>query len=231
MQGSPESMLDALAALGTDRKADPRLGGDAGAIRDIKAEVDKGTPLTSEQQSIVSAVAAKLNLKGSTDDMLNAMADMTDPAKQGSPNLRLPGSLQLTDLEKAADEANRESQLLESTETKAKGSEMNYLNKYNEWVKMAGQMPLTAGWSGTTMRLIQAAQQLGVGDAVGVRQLAMGALIVPDHHSYLEIAQGAAGAVPFTHNDDAEWRDYHEIVPYGEALGRSAGGGKFPEEV
>jgi hypothetical protein len=108
---------------------------------------------------------------------------------------------------------------------------VDYKNFFNQKAKELG-IPRTAGPSGTTLRVMQSAVKLGIGDMTGVRFAVMGALMGdPDHHSYHEIATAAAEWVPFRIDPANPGAIYRDVPPLsGEDECRAAGGGKFPDE-
>lgn len=75
------------------------------------------------------------------------------------------------------------------------GARIWALNERDKWVFAMRQLslPLAAGVSGTTARMMQSFQMLGVGDPAGQRLACIGYLLPTHHHSLVEILVGAAG--------------------------------------
>ena len=110
------------------------------------------------------------------------------------------------------------------------GGEKWVINEMDNWVKQMRDMslPLLAGPSGTTARLMQAFQKLELNDQPAHSRLACIAYILPNrHHSLVEIMTGAAqnGGPAFNPSPDF----YHNILPFSEGELR-AQLGNFPDE-
>jgi hypothetical protein len=106
--------------------------------------------------------------------------------------------------------------LNESRLTWKEGMNVWRLNEDDTWVQMARELslPLKAGPSGTTDRIMQTNEQLGATTPVNSRAAALAYLLGINAHSLIEIMAGAApyGAFPEPLNRVAV---YKEIKPFG----------------
>jgi hypothetical protein len=109
------------------------------------------------------------------------------------------------------------------------GAEKWALNEHNKWVFHMRQLslPLAAGPSGTTNKLMNMGQLLG-SDPYDTRLACMGYLLHAHHHSLVEIM---AAAQPHGCADFVPGRQmYTSIKPYAHDELLAFGGGKFPHE-
>lgn len=93
----------------------------------------------------------------------------------------------------------------------------NLTSEHHFWMMEARQlsMPIKAGISGTTERLLNAAGMLNIGVAMThVRLAAFGYLIPDAHHSFHEIMSGAAGFPGCAYTPG----DYSKIAPLDASL-------------
>lgn len=103
------------------------------------------------------------------------------------------------------------------------------MNEAHKWVaaQRALSLPLVAGPSGTTDRLMQTFQGLGVGKPSTRRLACIGYLLPPSHHSLVEVLTGAAPhGIGFTEGQ----KMYMNIKPLSPAELRACGDGKYPHE-
>jgi hypothetical protein len=109
------------------------------------------------------------------------------------------------------------------------GAEKWALNEENKWVFLMRQLslPLVAGPSGTTNKLMNMGQLLGMAPT-DTRLAAMGYLMPPSHHSLVEIMAAAAA---FGADYIAGRQIYTSIAPYSTTALKAMGGGKFPHET
>lgn len=155
------------------------------------------------------------------------------------PSSRTIGSLEgtgaeLSDREKAIQGAGRsvpEGQELEDQNLQwAEGADKWMADQTSQFVQMleATQVPFGAGPSGTTARLMSTAQELGYGDANGMRLACIGYLLPIRAHSLVEImvsaaAYGCPAPLPGL-------MMYTQIAPYDDTKLKGFSGGKFPHE-
>lgn len=112
------------------------------------------------------------------------------------------------------------------------GARVWALNERDKWVHAMREMslPLLAGVSGTTARMMQAFKKLGLnGNPSHSRLACVGYLLPNRHHSLVEIMTGAAenGGPAFA----AHPRFYRQIAPFLEEELRTAVQLPFPDEV
>lgn len=110
------------------------------------------------------------------------------------------------------------------------GARIWMMNERNKWVHLMRQLsiPLAAGPSGTTNKLMNLGQVLGM-DPFQTRLACMGYLLPAKHHSLCEIMEAAA---PHGANDFIRGRRmYTRINPWSESELKAFGGGKFPHET
>lgn len=110
------------------------------------------------------------------------------------------------------------------------GGEKWIMNERDKWVKEMREMslPLKAGPSGTTARLMQAFRQFGINDQPAHSRAALIAYILPNrHHSLVEVMTGAAqnGGPAFTPSRTF----YKNINPFTQTEVRGALG-NYPDE-
>lgn len=127
------------------------------------------------------------------------------------------------------EKAEREDGKTDTTDWK-EGAKVWVMNERNTWVAQMRKLslPLAAGVSGTTARMVKGLGQLGVGDAETQRLACIGYLLPYNHHSLVEIMTGAAGngGPAFTPTE----RMYRDIAPYKEGELRNELGA-FPDEI
>lgn len=113
----------------------------------------------------------------------------------------------------------------------AEGARTWYINEKNTWVEAQRKvsLPLKAGPSGTTQRLMNTAQILQVGPSVRARLACIGYLLPIRAHSLVEVMTGAADfGLPFRQGQLM----YTQIAPYSNAQLRKFGkDNKFPHET
>ena len=103
------------------------------------------------------------------------------------------------------------------------------MNEYNKWVFQMRQLsiPLAAGPSGTTNKLMNLGNLLGMAP-IQTRLACMGYLLPARHHSLVEVmeaaeAQGCGNFIPGR-------QMYTDIKPWTSTDLKAFGGGKFPHE-
>jgi hypothetical protein len=109
------------------------------------------------------------------------------------------------------------------------GARLWLMNETNKWVRLMRQlsMPLGAGPSGTTNKLMNLGGVLGMAP-VETRLACIGYLLPSHHHSLCEIMEAAA---PHGASDFIRGRMmYTQIAPWSASELKGFGGGKFPHE-
>jgi hypothetical protein len=110
------------------------------------------------------------------------------------------------------------------------GARVWALNEKDKWVFAQRQMslPMAAGVSGTTARLMRSFRNVGVGNPADNRLACIAYLLPTHHHSLVEVMEGASGngGPAFSSSQ----RMYREIQPFTEPELRSKVG-PFPDEV
>jgi hypothetical protein len=110
------------------------------------------------------------------------------------------------------------------------GARLWLLNEFDSWVYTQRQLslPLVAGPSGTSARIMQAFDFLSAGPAADVRLAAIGALLPPRHHTLVEVMFGCEpyGAPPY----DKGPKMYHQLAPLTDEEIRTAAG-LYPDEM
>ena len=109
------------------------------------------------------------------------------------------------------------------------GARIWMMNETNKWVYLMRQlsMPLAAGPSGTTNKLMNLGQVLGM-SPYDTRLACIGYLLPAHHHSLCEIMEAAQphGAADFIRGRQM----YTSIQPWSQSELKGFGGGKFPHE-
>jgi hypothetical protein len=103
------------------------------------------------------------------------------------------------------------------------------MNERSKWVMAMRELslPVGAGVSGTTARMVKGLEQMGIGDPEYRRLACIGYLIPFHHHSLVEIMCGASGNGGPAFSPSQQM--YREIAPYSEDQLRSKVG-PFPDE-
>jgi hypothetical protein len=111
----------------------------------------------------------------------------------------------------------------------AEGARIWALNERDKWVFAMRQLslPLAAGVSGTTARMMQSFSMLGVGNPADSRLACIAYLLPTHHHSLVEIMAGAAGNGGPAFSPGADM--YRKIEPFTEQELRTKVG-PFPDE-
>ncbi len=110
------------------------------------------------------------------------------------------------------------------------GARIWMMNERNKWVNLMRQlsMPLAAGPSGTTNKLMNLGMVLGM-SPFDTRLACIGYLLPSHHHSLCEIMEAAA---PHGASDFIRGREmYTQINPWSQAELKQFGNGKFPHET
>lgn len=168
----------------------------------------------------------------STPDLQKAIGNfgnMMNASQQSSlESQRLGMSAGLSDREKQLEKSWRGDDFVPWFQ----GSLANVLDERHAWIKKARHrgMPLEAGISGTTNRLMNAGEYLGVTKPMTwVRLAVMGHLIPIRAHSFHEIMSGARGFPGCKYAPGP--MAYRNVAPLDEDTLKRAGGGAFPDEV
>ena len=109
------------------------------------------------------------------------------------------------------------------------GARVYALNELDGWVHAQRQLslPLVAGTSSTSARIIQSFRFLGAGSADDARLVAIGTMLVGRHHSLVEVMEAGKryGASPYREGPQM----YHDIAPLTDKEIRGAGL-EYPDE-
>lgn len=109
------------------------------------------------------------------------------------------------------------------------GARVYALNELDGWVYAQRQLslPLVAGTSSTSARIMQSFRFLGAGSADDARLVAIGTMLVGRHHSLVEVMEAGKryGASPYREGPQM----YHDIAPLTDKEIREAGL-EYPDE-
>lgn len=109
------------------------------------------------------------------------------------------------------------------------GARVYALNELDGWVYAQRQLslPLVAGTSSTSARIMQSFRFLGAGSADDARLVAIGTMLVGRHHSLVEVMEAGKryGASPYREGPQM----YHDIAPLTDKEIRGAGL-EYPDE-
>ncbi len=109
------------------------------------------------------------------------------------------------------------------------GARLYALNELDGWVYAQRQLslPLVAGTSSTSARIVQSFNFLKAGDPDDARLVALGTMLIGRHHSIVEVMEGAKGYGTSTYREGPMM--YHDLAPLTDEEIRHAGL-EFPDE-